>query len=60
MKNASFLYGNELQIIQNGIIVVNNQGIIEKAGKTLDIKDSEYYSRVVENKTTDIVDAQDT
>ncbi len=58
MKNASFLYGNELQIIQNGIIVVNNQGIIEKAGKTLDIKDSEYYSRVVENKTTDIVDAQ--
>jgi cytosine/adenosine deaminase-related metal-dependent hydrolase len=58
MKNANFLYGNELQIIQNGIIVVNNQGIIEKAGKTLDIKDTEYYSRVVEDKKTDIVDAQ--
>ena len=58
MKNADFLYGNELQIIQNGIIVVNNQGIIEKAGKTLDIKDTEYYSRVVEDKKTDIVDAQ--
>jgi cytosine/adenosine deaminase-related metal-dependent hydrolase len=58
MKNANFLYGNELQIIQNGIIVVNNQGIIEKAGKTLDIKDTAYYSRVVEDKKTDIVDAQ--
>ena len=58
MKNANFLYGNELQIIQNGIIIVNNQGIIEKAGKTLDIQDSEYYSRVVEDKKTDILDAQ--
>jgi cytosine/adenosine deaminase-related metal-dependent hydrolase len=58
MKNADFLYGNELQIIQNGIIIVNNQGIIEKAGKTLDIKDTEYYSRVMKDKKTDIIDAQ--
>lgn len=58
MKNADFLYGNELQIIQNGIIIVNNQGIIEKAGKTLDIKDTEYYSRVIKDKKTDIIDAQ--
>ena len=58
MKNADFLYGNELQIIKNGIIIVNNQGIIEKAGKTLDIKDTEYYSRVVKDKKTDIIDAQ--
>jgi cytosine/adenosine deaminase-related metal-dependent hydrolase len=58
MKNADFLYGNELQIIQNGMIIVNNQGIIEKAGKTLDIKDTEYYSRVIKDKKTDIIDAQ--
>jgi cytosine/adenosine deaminase-related metal-dependent hydrolase len=58
IKNADFLYGNELQIIQNGIIIVNNQGIIEKAGKTLDIKDTEYYSRVIKDKKTDIIDAQ--
>jgi cytosine/adenosine deaminase-related metal-dependent hydrolase len=58
MKNADFLYGNELQIIQNGIIIVNNQGIIEKAGKTLDIKDTEYYSRIIKDKKTDILDAQ--
>jgi cytosine/adenosine deaminase-related metal-dependent hydrolase len=58
MKNADFLYGNELQLIQNGIIIVNNQGIIEKAGKTLDIKDTEYYSRVIKDKKTDIIDTQ--
>jgi cytosine/adenosine deaminase-related metal-dependent hydrolase len=58
MKNADFLYGNELQIIQNGMIIVNNQGIIEKAGKTLDIKDTEYYSRIIKDKKTDILDAQ--
>ncbi len=58
MKNAHFLYGSELQIIKNGIIIVNNQGIVEKAGKTLDIKASKYYSKVVENKNTNIVDVQ--
>jgi cytosine/adenosine deaminase-related metal-dependent hydrolase len=58
IKNADFLYGNELQIIQNGIIIINNQGIIEKAGKTLDIKDTEYYSKVIKDKKTDIIDAQ--
>src|SRR6476469_10082378 len=58
MKNEDFLYRKKLKIIQNGIIIINNQGIIEKAGKTLDIKDTEYYSRVIKDKKTDIIDAQ--
>ena len=59
IKNVDILYGNDLQIIENGIIVVNNQGIIEKVGKTLDIKDSEYYSKVIENKNTSFLMLKD-
>jgi hypothetical protein len=40
IKNATILYGNELQIIKNGIIVIDNYGIIEKAGQYSDIADS--------------------
>lgn len=58
IRNADILYGNDLQIVKNGIIVVDNQGIIEKAGKALDIKDSEYYSKVIGNKNTIFIDAK--
>jgi len=51
------LYGNELQIIKNGIIVINNYGIIEKAGQISDIADSKYYSQLVNDKTTNVLDA---
>src|SRR5919107_1070382 len=30
IKNSDILYGKDLQIIKNGLIVVNNHGIIEK------------------------------
>ena len=50
IKNSDILYGNDLQIIKNGLIIVNNKGIIEKVGKTLDIKDTVYYSKIIENK----------
>jgi cytosine/adenosine deaminase-related metal-dependent hydrolase len=56
--NANVLYGNELQIIKNGIIIINNQGIIEKTGKNSFIKNSNLYSKIIQNKNTNIIDAQ--
>ena len=50
IKNIDILFGSELQLIQNGMIIVNDQGKIEKAGKTLDIKNSTYYLKIVEKK----------
>src|SRR4029078_8285353 len=58
IKNSDILYGNDLQIIKNGLIIVNNKGIIEKVGKTLDIKDTVYYSKIIENKDTNVIDAK--
>ena len=58
IKNATILYGNELQIIKNGIIVIDNYGIIEKAGQNSDIADSKYYSQLVSDKRTNILDAR--
>ena len=52
------MYGNELQIIKNGIIVIDNYGIIEKAGQNSDIADSKYYSQLVSDKRTNILDAR--
>ncbi|MBA3750565.1 MAG: amidohydrolase family protein [Nitrosopumilus sp.] len=56
--NANILYGNELQIIKNGMILINNEGIIEKAGRNSVIKESNYYSKVLQNKNTNIIDAR--
>ncbi|MGN6348402.1 MAG: amidohydrolase family protein [Candidatus Nitrosocosmicus sp.] len=58
IKNADILYGSELQIIKNGIIIVNTQGIIERAGKSLDVEDTAYYSKIVNDKNTKIIDAK--
>ena len=58
IKNSDILYGDDLQIIKNGLIIVNNQGIIEKVGKTLDIKDTVYYSKIIEKKDTNVIDAK--
>jgi len=58
IKNIDILFGNELQLIKNGMIIVNDQGKIEKAGKTLDIKNSTYYLKIVEKKNTSIIDAE--
>jgi cytosine/adenosine deaminase-related metal-dependent hydrolase len=58
IKNIDILFGSELQLIQNGMIIVNDQGKIEKAGKTLDIKNSKYYLKIVEKKNTSIIDAE--
>ena len=58
IKNSDILYGNELKIIKNGLIIVNNQGIIEKVGKTLDITDTVYYSKIIEKKDTNVIDAK--
>src|SRR6476646_4685042 len=49
IKNSDILYGNDLQIIKNGLIIVNNKGIIEKVGKTLEI---------IEKKDTNVIDAK--
>jgi cytosine/adenosine deaminase-related metal-dependent hydrolase len=58
IKNIDILCGIELQLIKNGIIIVNNHGKIENAGKTLDIKNSKYYLKAVGKKDTHIIDAQ--
>jgi cytosine/adenosine deaminase-related metal-dependent hydrolase len=58
IKNIDILFGSELQLIQNGMIIVNDQGKIEKVGKTLDIKNSKYYLKIVEKKNTSIIDAE--
>jgi cytosine/adenosine deaminase-related metal-dependent hydrolase len=58
IENATILYGNELQIIKNGIIVIDNHGIIEKAGKNSNIADSKYYSQLTNDKKTDVFDAR--
>ena len=58
IKNIDILFGSELQLIQNGMIIVNDQGKIEKAGKTLDIKNSTYYLKIVEKKNISIIDAE--
>jgi cytosine/adenosine deaminase-related metal-dependent hydrolase len=58
IKNSDILYGNDLQIIKNGLIIVNNKGIIEKVGKTFDIKDTVYYSKIIEKKDTNVIDAK--
>ncbi len=58
IKNINALFGSELQLVKNGIIIVNNHGKIEQAGKTLDIQDSKYYLKAIENKNTCIIDAE--
>src|SRR5919112_81621 len=58
IKNSDILYGNDLQIIKNGLIIVNNHGIIEKVGKILDFKDTVYYSKIIEKKDTHVIDAK--
>ena len=57
IENATILRGNELQIIKNGTIVIDDYGIIEKAGKNSDIADSKYYSQLTNDKKTDVFDA---
>ncbi|MDP8907389.1 MAG: hypothetical protein M3M88_07705, partial [Thermoproteota archaeon] len=58
IKNANILYGNELQIMENGIIVVNNQGVIEKIGKSSALKEGICCSDMLENKNACIIDAE--
>ena len=58
IKNADILYGNELQIIKKGIIIVNDLGIIERVGKALEVEETEYYSKIVKDKHVKIIDAQ--
>jgi len=58
IKNIDILFGSELQLIKNGIIIINNNGKIGKAGKTSDTKNSKYYLKVIEKKNTSIIDAE--
>ena len=58
IKDIDILFGSELQLIKNGIIIVNNHGKIENAGKTLDVKNSKYYLKAIGKKDTHIIDAQ--
>jgi len=58
IKKANILYGIELQIIENAIIVVNNQGVIEKIGKSSHLTEGAYYSNIIENKDTCVINAE--
>ena len=58
IKKANILYGNELQIIENGTIVVNNQGVIEKIGKSSTLNECICCSDTIENKDACIIDAE--
>lgn len=58
IENATILYGGELQIIKNGVIVIDNYGIIEKAGKNSDMVDSKLYSQLLNDKKTNVLDAR--
>ena len=49
---------NELQITNNGIIFVNDRGIIEKIGKSSDLGENAYCSNIIENKNTCVIDAE--
>ncbi len=57
IKNADFLLGAELEIIENGIIILNDQKI-EKAGKELDVKNSESYLNAIKNNDVQVIDAE--
>jgi cytosine/adenosine deaminase-related metal-dependent hydrolase len=58
IKKANILYGNELKIIENGTIVVNNQGVIEKIGKSSTLNEGLYCSDMMGNKNACIIDAE--
>jgi cytosine/adenosine deaminase-related metal-dependent hydrolase len=57
IKNTDILYGSELHLVKNGIIIINDQGIIEKAGEAGCVGESKYYSKIINNKDTKIIDA---
>ena len=58
IKKANILYGNELQIIENGTIVVNSKGVIEKIGKSSTLNEGICCSDMRENKDACIIDAE--
>lgn len=59
IKKANILYGNELDIIENGTIVINNQGVIEKIGKSTTLNDDGICcSDTMENKDACVIDAE--
>jgi len=57
IKNADFLLGIELELIENGIIILNDQKI-EKAGKASDVKNSESYLNAIKNDDAKFIDAE--
>ena len=57
IKNADFLWGIELELIENGIIILNDQKI-EKAGKASDVKNSESYLNAIKNDDAKFIDAE--
>ncbi|MBA3286022.1 MAG: amidohydrolase family protein [Nitrosopumilus sp.] len=58
IKKANILYGNELQIIENGTIVVNNHGVIEKIGKSSALNEGICCYDTIESKDACIIDAE--
>ncbi|HYP43360.1 MAG TPA: hypothetical protein VEQ18_05000, partial [Candidatus Nitrosocosmicus sp.] len=58
IKNANILYGNELQIMENGTIVVDSRGVIEKIGKSSTLDEGTCCSDVKGNKNACVIDAE--
>ena len=58
IKKANILYGNELQIIENGTIVVNNRGVIEKIGKSSTLNEGICCYDTTGSKEARIIDAE--
>ncbi len=58
IKNAEILYGEELKVIKNGVIIINHEGIIEWAGDKSKLKDDNRYWTKTDSKDSFTIDAE--